>query len=150
MIAELVISAALGSSSASPTKNALLKAVPGNPVPQYLIDVSSRSSRLFSPGNTVFSCANITPELILPKELRSLAIEAMAQLKKFFSADDDISIRESMDPDAEGTYSEFFIVVLTKKSPENAVRLLDEFTDSWWIDRFDPSGRLNVTVEYRI
>lgn len=137
-------------SSASSTKNALLRAVPGNPVPRYLIDVSTRSSRLFSPGNTVFSCANITPEIFLPKELQSLAIDAMAQLKEFFSPDDDITIRESTDPDAEGTYSEFFIVVHTRKPPETAVRLLDEFTDSWWIDRFDPSGRLNVTVEYRI
>lgn len=149
---ELVAGAVLILATASTHRSAVLRTLPiaGSPALEW-DGISDRGiiEAAIQPAS-VLRVVNCPDEALLPEYLRALTSAATCQLVQLFGADSSVVVREFVDPESEGEPPEYFLVVNTHKPPEEAGRLLDEFLDSAWLEQADPTGRLNVTVEFPV
>ncbi len=74
--------------------------------------------------------------------------EIPTQICNYFGNNQAISLRVSYDPDSFGS-SDLWVDILTTLSAQEAIPLLDEFDEQWWLENMNRvSGELNITLKF--
>jgi hypothetical protein len=149
---KIVAGAAIAIATNSSGSRALSTPTGNNQASNTILADSTNTGRVMQLTVTpahVISAAISPDDAMLPSDLRAFGRLAKLQLQNRFGAD-LVFVREFIDPEASTAEPEYFLVVSTLKEPTEAMRLLDEFIDSWWLGHDDTNGRLNVTIEYPV
>ena len=79
--------------------------------------------------------------------LMPIVLEGLARIRQTFGEEAVLSLSLVVDPEDED-FEELFISITTDKPTEEALDLLDQFDEKWFVDVLpETSNLLNVTVE---
>lgn len=77
-----------------------------------------------------------------------LLFEAYEYIRATFAAQAAPRLRVSQDPDGEAL-SELVLAIRTDLPADQAIRLLDQFDDAWWLDAMPRAAcRMTITLDY--
>jgi hypothetical protein len=90
----------------------------------------------------------VTQFLQKNKFLLSTLLEIPPHIYDFFGAPQELSLRVSYEPESKG-FSELWVEIITTLSAQEAMSILDEFDEHWWLEKMNGvAGKLNIILKF--
>jgi hypothetical protein len=101
-------------------------------------------------GNSIqFDSKNeVTHYLLKNPKLIGIINNAIEQIRIYFPGE-KLKLRVKFDPEIDSDEGTLFLLIVTKKEPEEAIELLDELNEKWWFEvKLKTDEKLIIEEEY--
>ena len=90
----------------------------------------------------------ITDFLLQNPELIGIINDTIKQIRAYFPKE-KLKLKMELDPEIESDSGILFLLIVTKKEPEEVIELLDELNEKWWFEvKLKTDQKLLIQEEY--
>jgi hypothetical protein len=94
------------------------------------------------------SKSEVSDFLLKNPKLIDVINSARQQIRIFFP-EEKLKLKVEFDPEIASDSGTMFLLIVTKKEPVEAIKLLDKLNETWWLERkLETNGKLIIEEEY--